>query len=63
MTTAELLPHIPDELFEGSSNPKNYLSNALSKDARFDNSARGWIVNTVSPVEEIEEANTNTATP
>lgn len=53
--TAKLLPYIPEELFEGSQNPKNYLSNALSKDARFIATSRGWDINP-SLSQEVAEA-------
>ncbi len=49
--TADLLQHIPDALFEGSENPKNYLSNALSKDARIVATPQGWDINTSLPQE------------
>lgn len=54
MTTSQLLQKIPAELFQGSSNPRNYLSNALSKDARFKTTPAGWDI--VRPLTERQEA-------
>ena len=42
MPSRELLKHIDPALLESSEQPQNYLSNALSKDARFDADRNGW---------------------
>lgn len=42
MSTIDLLPHISVQNFIGTENPRAYLSNALSKDARLDADSNGW---------------------
>lgn len=42
MSTLDLLPYISVQNFMGTENPRAYLSNALSKDARLDADSNGW---------------------
>lgn len=42
MTTKQLLPFIPPHLLANAATPINYLSNALSKDARLSATSEGW---------------------
>ncbi|WP_426027662.1 hypothetical protein [Brevundimonas sp. TWP2-3-4b2] len=53
MHTKELMDYIDQTILEPSTQKQNYLSNALSKDARFLSTPRGWAKNmAVLPVEE-----------
>lgn len=52
MPSRQLLKHIDPALLESSEQPQNYLSNALSKDARFDAGRDGWFAKDTSSFNE-----------